>query len=76
MTRHAAALRTRIACVVLRVIEFDVERFVKARREIFQRRIARLRVCVADQTHRYGRGRELSAVTVSAGFVARETRRR
>ena len=76
MAAYTAALRPRIAGVVLRVIEFHVERFVEAGRKTFQRRIVCLRVCVADQAHRYSRSRELSAMAVSTGLVTWETRRR
>ena len=76
MAAHTAALWTRIAGVVLRVIELHVERFVEARGEVFQRWIVCFRVSVADQAHRdRGRG-ELSAMTVGAGFVTGEPRRR
>ena len=57
---------------MLSVIEPHVEWFVEARREIFQRRIVAGDICVADNAHRYRGGCELSAVTVSAGFVTGE----
>ena len=57
------------------MIEPHVESLIETRRKVFQRRIIAGDICVADNAHGY-RGRcELSAVTVSAGFVARETRR-
>jgi hypothetical protein len=58
---------------VLRVIELNVEAFIKARRKTFQRRVAAFCICVTDETHGNRRRRELSAMTVSAGFVAGET---
>ena len=76
MTTRTTFLRSPQAGVVLRVIELDVERFVEARRKTLERRIVGLRVRVTDETHRYRRARELAAMTVSAGFVAGEPRRR
>ena len=76
MTTGATIRRTRSAGVVLRVIEFYVERFVEGRGETLQRRVVALRVGVTDQTHRNRRCRELAAMTVGTGFVAREARRR
>jgi hypothetical protein len=61
---------------VLCVIEPHVEFFVEARGESFQRRIVAGNICVADNAHGYRGGRELGAVTISAGFVAGETRGR
>lgn len=75
VTTVAALLRTSRAGVVLRVIESYVEAFVESRREILQRRIAALRVGVTDQTHRNPGRRELSAMTIDAGFVNGKTRR-
>ena len=76
MATHAAGLRARGAGIVLGVIKLHVERFVEAREKILQRRIAALRVGVADQAHRYRRRGELSAMTIRAGFVAGKARRR
>ena len=76
VTAVAALLWTSSAGRVLRVIESDVETFVESSGEILQRRIAALRVGMADQTHRNRRRRELSAMTIGAGFVAGKTRRR
>ena len=76
VTTRATSLRASRAGVVLRVIELDVEWFIEARREVFQRWIVCFRVCVADQTHRYRRCGELPAMAVGAGFVARKARRR
>ena len=76
MTTRAAFLRARGAGVVLRVIELDVERFVKARRKIFERRIVAADVRVTDLAHRHLRRRELAAMTIGAGFVSGEARRR
>ena len=75
MARSATRLWTRRAGVVLRVIKLHVERFVEARGESFQRRVAALRVGVTDEAHRNRRRRELSAMAVGAGFVTRKTRR-
>lgn len=56
------------------MIEPNVEWFVEARGKIFQRRIVAGDICVADNAHG-DRGRcELSAMTIGAGFVTRETR--
>ena len=76
VTAVATLLRSRGAGHVLRVIELHVEAFVESRREIFEWRIAALRVGVADQAHWNRRGRELSAMAVGAGFVTREAWRR
>lgn len=57
---------------MLNVIKFHVESLVEARGKIFERRIVAGDICVADDTHRYRGRRELSAVTVSAGFVTWE----
>lgn len=73
MATRATTLRARGAGVVLRVIEFHVELFVEACREIFQRRIVAADVGVADRTHRDSGRSELTAMTVSAGFVTGET---
>ena len=72
MTSGATSLWTRGAGVVLRVIEFDVERFVEARGEVFEWRVAAGDVCVTDRAHRHLRRRELAAVAISAGFVTGE----
>jgi hypothetical protein len=59
---------------VLRVIEIDIEAFVEAAREIFQRRIAAAHVSVADRAH-WDRGcSELAAMAIGAGFVTGEAR--
>jgi hypothetical protein len=76
VTTCTAALRARRSGIVLSVIELDVERFVEARREIPQRRIATADVGVADRTHRDLRRRELAAMTVSTRFVTRKAWRR
>ena len=76
VARRTTGLRTRIAGVVLRVIELHVERFVEAGREVLQRWIVCFRVCVADEAHRDRRCRELAAMAVGAGFVAWKTGRR
>ena len=59
---------------MLCVIEPHVESLVEASREIFQRRIVAGDICVADNAHGDRGCRELSAVTISAGFVTGETR--
>ena len=76
MATVAALLRFRRPAHVLRMIELQVETLIEARGETLQRRIVALRVGVADQTHRNRGSRELSAVTISACFVAGEARRR
>ena len=75
MTADAAVLRTGRAGIVLRVIEFYVERFVEAGGKTLQRRVVALRVGVTDQAHRNRRRRELSAMAVGAGFVTGKARR-
>ena len=72
MTTRASSLRSRGAGVVLRVIEFDVEWFVEAGGEVFQRRIVAADVRVADSAHRNLRRGELTAVTIGARFVTRK----
>ena len=57
---------------VLSVIEFDVEAFVELRREVFQRRVAAVDVCMTDDTHRDGGGYKLPGVATDAGFVSRK----
>ena len=59
---------------MLCVIESHVESFVEASRKSFQRRIVAGDVCVADNAHGDRGCCELSAVTISAGFVTREAR--
>lgn len=76
MTTVATRLWLRRSAHVLRVIELHVETLIEARGETLQRRIAALRIAVADQTHRDRRRRELSAMTVRASFVTRKARRR
>lgn len=73
VTTGAASLRASCTSVVLCVIEFHVEALVEARGEILERRIVAGDIRVADNAHRYRRRCELSAMTVSAGFVAWET---
>jgi hypothetical protein len=75
MTAITTLRRPRLAVHVLCVIELHVETFVEARGKILERRISALRICVTYETHRNRRRRELSAMTISAGFVTRETRR-
>ena len=75
MTTRAASLWTRAAAVVLRVIEFDVEGFVEVCGEVFEWRVVAADVCVTDGAHGHLRRGELAAMTISAGFVAREARR-
>ena len=72
MTIRAASLRAGGAGIVLRVIEFDVEGFVEPRRKRFERRVVAADVCVTDRAHRYLWRRELTAVTICAGFVTRK----
>jgi len=72
MTTGATFLRPSGPSVVLCVIEADVETLVESRWEVLQRRIVAADVCVADNAHRNRGRRELSAMTVSAGFVTRE----
>jgi hypothetical protein len=74
VTARATSLGARGTSVVLGVIEPDVESLVEARGKTLQRRIVAGDICVADNAHGYRGRRELSAVTVSAGFVTRETR--
>jgi hypothetical protein len=57
------------------MIELNVESFIESRWEIFERRVAALRIAMANQAQRNGRRRELSAMTISAGFVTGEARR-
>ena len=61
---------------MLSVIEPDVESFVETCGEILQRRIVATHVGVANDAHRNCRRRELASVTISAGFMTGETRRR
>lgn len=74
MTTSAPGLRTCRAGHVLRMIEFNVERFVEACGKTLQRWITALRVGMADQAHRNRRRGELSAMTVGAGFVSGKAR--
>lgn len=75
MTTRTASLRARRTGIVLRVIEFDIERFVEAGGEVFEWRVSGANVCVTDRAHRHLRSRELAAVTIGAGFVAGKARR-
>ena len=72
VTTGATSLRATCSSVVLCVIEADVETLVEAGWKILQRWIVAADVCVTDDAHRYRRRRELSAMTVGAGFVTRE----
>ena len=74
VTARATSLRASGTSVVLGVIESDIESFVEARGKTLQRRIVAGDICVADDAHGYRRRRELSAMAVSAGFMAGETR--
>ena len=76
VTAVTSLLRTSSARHVLRVIKLHVESFIESSGEVFQRRIAALRVGVADQAHRNRRRRELSAMTIGTRFVTRKTWRR
>ena len=76
MTPGTAALRTRRAVHVLRVVKLYVEWFFEACRKTFQWRIVTAYVRVADRAHRNLRCCELAAMTVGAGFVAGKPRRR
>jgi hypothetical protein len=76
VTAIATLRGSRFAFHVLRVIEFHVEAFIESGREILERRVAAFCICVTDETHRNRRRCELPAVTISAGFVTGETRRR
>ena len=60
---------------MLGVIEFHVEGFVEARGETLQRWIVAADVSVADNAHRNRGRRELTSMTLGAGFVTREARR-
>ena len=75
VTSEATSLWTRRAGVVLRVIEFDVEGFVEARRKVFEWRVAGTDVCVTDRAHRHLRRCELAAMTISTRFVSGEAGR-
>jgi hypothetical protein len=76
VTAIATLRRPRFAFHVLRVIELHVEAFIESRGKTLERRVAAFCICVTDETHRDRRRRELSAVTISAGFVTGETRSR
>jgi hypothetical protein len=76
MTTSATSLWSCRAVIVLRVVKFHVEWFVKARRKVFERRIVTGRVRVADNAHRYLRRCELAAMAISAGFVTGKAWRR
>ena len=75
MTTGTTSLWTRRTRRVLRVIKFHVERFVEARRKIFQRRVAATDVRMADSTHRHLRRGELAAMTIGARLVTGKARR-
>jgi hypothetical protein len=55
---------------VLRVIEFDVEAFIKLHRETFQGRVAAVDVRMTDHTHRDSGSHKLPGVATDAGFVS------
>ena len=57
---------------MLRVIEFDVETFIKLRRETFQGRVATVDVRMTDNTHRDGGSHKLPSVASDTGFVSRK----
>src|SRR5262245_45429986 len=69
VTAIATLLRSSFALHVLSMIELHVEAFIESCREVLQRWISALRVCVADQAHRNRGCCELSAMTIGAGFV-------
>ena len=75
MTTGAASLRSCRAAIVLRVVKLYVEWFVEAGWKVFQWRIVTADVRVADSAHRYLRRCELAAMTISAGFMTRKSRR-
>jgi hypothetical protein len=70
MTGRTSTRRPGGAVHVLRVIEFDVEAFIKLRREAFQGRVTAVDVRVTDDTHRDGGSHKLPGVTTDAGFVS------
>lgn len=57
------------------MIELDVERLVEARGKTLQRWIVAADVGVTDDAHRNRGRRELTSMTLGAGFVTREARR-
>jgi hypothetical protein len=57
---------------MLRVIEFDIETFIKLRREILQRRVAAVDVRMTDNTHRDSGRYKLPGVATDTGFVSRK----
>ena len=61
---------------MLSVIEFDVEAFIKLRRETFQGRVAAIYVRMADHAHRYSGSHKLPGVATDAGFVSWKNWRR
>ena len=73
MASSASAWRAGAAGVVLRVIEFDVEAFIKLRREILQRRVAAVDVRMTDNTHRDSGSHKLPGVATDTGFVSRKS---
>ena len=74
MTTGATILRTRAACHVLRVIEFDVKAFFERVGKSFARRIVAVHRTVTDRAHRNVRRRELRQMTAGAIFVSGKTR--
>ena len=72
MAGRASTGRPGGAFHMLRVIEFDVETFIKLRRETFQRRVAAVDVRMTDDTHRDGGSCKLPGVATDAGFVSRK----
>src|SRR6185312_2220872 len=72
MAGRASTSRSGGAVHMLRVIEFDVETFIKLRWEILQRRVAAVDVCVTDNTHRDCGSHKLPSVTTDTGLVSRK----
>ena len=72
MAGRASARRPGGAVHVLRVIEFDVEAFIKLRRETFQGRVATVDVRMTDNTHRDSGSHKLPSVATDTGSVSRK----
>ena len=74
MTGDATAFRSGVAGQMLRVIEADIEGFLKAIGEAFARWIVAIHALMANRAHRHIRRRELRQMTTGAIFVAGEIR--